>query len=55
MILISGELLGLIAVAFRAFAEHGLRESIADEQFRFLVTALRYNQLLAVVKLPLLA
>ena len=49
MILISGALLGFIAIAFGAFAEHGLREDIADEQFRFLMTALRYNQVHAVV------
>ena len=49
MILVSGALLGFIAVAFGAFAEHGLRENVADEQFRFLMTALRYNQVHAVV------
>ena len=31
MILISGALLGFIAIAFGAFAEHGLLEGIADE------------------------
>ena len=49
MILISGALLGFISVAFGAFAEHGLRESLTDEQFRFLMTAIRYNQVHAVV------
>jgi uncharacterized membrane protein YgdD (TMEM256/DUF423 family) len=49
VILVSGALLGFIAVAFGAFAEHGLRENVADEQFRFLMTALRYNQVHAVV------
>jgi uncharacterized membrane protein YgdD (TMEM256/DUF423 family) len=49
MILISGALLGFISVAFGAFAEHGLQESLTDEQFRFLMTAIRYNQVHAVV------
>ena len=49
MILICGGLLGLVAVAFGAFAEHGLREVISDEHFRFLMTAIRYNQIHAVV------
>ena len=49
MILISGALLGFISVAFGAFAEHGLRESLTDEQYRFLMTAIRYNQVNAVI------
>ena len=49
MILICGALLGFIAVAFGAFAEHGLREGITDEHFRFLMTAVRYNQVHAVI------
>jgi uncharacterized membrane protein YgdD (TMEM256/DUF423 family) len=49
MILVSGAFLGFIAVAFGAFAKHGLRESIVDEQFRLLMTALQYNQLHSVV------
>ena len=49
MILALGALLGFISVAFGAFAEHGLRESITDEHFRFLMTAIRYNQVHAVV------
>ena len=49
MILIWGALLGFIAVAFGAYAEHGLREAVTDEHFRFLMTAVRYNQIHAVV------
>ena len=49
MILVSGALLGFIAVAFGAFYKHALRGSVADEQSRFLMTALKYNQVHAVV------
>jgi len=49
MILILGALLGFISVAFGAYAEHGLREAVSDEYFRFLMTAVRYNQVHAVV------
>lgn len=49
MILILGALLGFISVAFGAFAEHGLKESVTDEQFRFVMTAVRYNQINALV------
>ena len=49
MMLMGGALLGFISVAFGAFAEHGLRESITDEHFRLLMTAIRYNQVNAVV------
>ena len=49
MILISGALLGFISVAFGAFAEHGLRQGITEEHFRFLMTAVRYNQIHASV------
>ena len=49
MILIFGGLLGFIAVAFGAFAEHGLRAGVSDEQFRFLMTAVRYNQVNALI------
>ncbi|MEM8863394.1 MAG: DUF423 domain-containing protein [Chloroflexota bacterium] len=44
MILTLGALLGLISVGFGAFAEHALREAVTDEHFRFLMTAVRYNQ-----------
>ena len=49
MILLFGALLGLISVLFGAFAEHGLKGSITDEQFRLLTIALRYNQVHAVM------
>ncbi len=49
MILALGAILGFIAVAFGAFAEHGLRGSVSEERFRFLMTAVRYNQVHAVV------
>ena len=49
MILLAGALLGFVSVAFGAFAEHGLRETITSEHFRFLMTAVRYNQVHAVV------
>ena len=49
MILILGALLGFISVAFGAYAEHGLREAVTEEHFRFLMTAIRYNQVHAVV------
>ena len=48
MILLFGALLGFISVAFGAYAEHGLRETITEEHFRFLMTAVRYNQIHAV-------
>ena len=49
MTLAIGALLGLIAVAFGAYAEHGLKESITDVQFGYLMTAIRYNQVHALV------
>ncbi len=49
MILVLGALLGFMSVAFGAYAEHGLRENITDEQFRFLMTAVRYHQVHAVI------
>ena len=49
MILAVGALLGFIAVAFGAWAEHGLRDNITAEHFRFLMTAVRYNQVHAVI------
>ena len=38
-----------ISVAFGAYAEHGFREVVTDEHFRFLMTAVRYNQVHSVV------
>ena len=49
MILIVGALLGFISVAFGAFAEHGLKDVVSDEHFRFLMTAVRYNQIHSVL------
>ena len=49
MILALGALLGFISVAFGAYAEHGLRLQVTEEVFRFLMTAIRYNQVHAVV------
>ena len=49
MILLIGAMLGFVSVAFGAFSEHGLRETITSEQFRFLMTAVRYNQVHAVI------
>lgn len=49
MILLVGGVLGFISVVFGAYAEHGLKESISEEHFRFLMTAIRYNQVHAVV------
>ena len=44
-----GAWLGFISVAFGAYAEHGLRQAVTDEHFRLLMTAIRYNQVHAVV------
>jgi uncharacterized membrane protein YgdD (TMEM256/DUF423 family) len=49
MILSTGAILGFISVMFGAFAEHGLKANISDEHFRFLMTAIRYNQIHAVM------
>ena len=49
MILVFGALLGFISVVFGAYAEHGLKEVVTEEHFRFLMTAIRYNQVNAVV------
>ncbi|NRB33120.1 MAG: DUF423 domain-containing protein [Rhizobiaceae bacterium] len=49
MILALGAALGFISVAFGAFAEHALRETVTDEHFRYLMTAVRYNQVHAVM------
>ena len=49
MILLFGAFLGFISVAFGAYSEHGLRPVISDEHYRFLLTAIRYNQVNSVV------
>lgn len=45
--------LGLISVAFGAFSEHALRPNIDAESFRYIMTAIRYNQVHAVALLAL--
>jgi uncharacterized membrane protein YgdD (TMEM256/DUF423 family) len=37
------------SVVFGAYCEHNLRESVSDEHFRSLMTAIRYNQINAVI------
>ncbi len=49
MFLTIGALLGLLSVAFGAYAEHGLRAQITEAQFHTLITALRYHQISAVM------
>lgn len=44
-----GAILGFISVAFGAYAEHGLKTQISAEHFDFIMTALRYNQIYAIV------
>ena len=47
--LIVGSLLGAISVAFGAYSEHSLKPVVTEEQFRFLITAIRYNQIHAII------
>lgn len=49
MLITLGGILGLISVAFGAFTEHALRGQVSDEYLRFLMTAIRYNQVHAVM------
>jgi uncharacterized membrane protein YgdD (TMEM256/DUF423 family) len=49
MILMIGAALGLISVGFGAYSEHALRPVVTEESFHFLMTAVRYNQVHAVV------
>lgn len=49
MILFAGALLGLISVAFGAYAEHGLQASLSPDAFDSVRTAIWYNQIHAVV------
>ena len=49
MILIVGTLLGFFSVAFGAYSEHGLRPKVSEEEFRMLMTAIRYNQVHALI------
>ncbi len=47
--LLIGAILGLISVSFGAYAEHGLRPTISDETFRYVMTAIRFNQVYALM------
>ena len=49
MLLVCGALLGFFSVAFGAYSEHALRPIVTDEIFRSLMTAIRYNQINAVI------
>ncbi len=53
MLLGIGGLLGLVAVAFAAYADHGLKDSLSVEHFASLQTALRYNLVNAVLIISL--
>ncbi|WP_150466725.1 DUF423 domain-containing protein [Francisella sp. SYW-9] len=44
-----GAILGFISVAFGAYAEHGLKTQISTEHFDFIMIALRYNQIYAIM------
>lgn len=49
MILVAGALLGLVSVAFGAYAEHALRAGLSGAVFDSVQTAIRFNQIHAVV------
>ena len=49
MILFFGAVLGLISILFGTYLEHSLKDNISEEHYRNLMTALRYNQVHAVV------
>ncbi len=49
MILIFGALLGLVSVAFGAWAEHALQADVSAAVFDSVQTAIRFNQVHAVV------
>ncbi|MEY8767984.1 DUF423 domain-containing protein [Francisella philomiragia] len=49
MNLIIGAIFGFISVAFGAYTEHGLKSQISAEHFEFIMTAIRYNQIYAIV------
>ena len=48
-ILVSGAILGFVSVSFGAYSEHGLKPIVSEEDFRFLMTAIRYNQVNSVI------
>ena len=45
LLLASGAILGFVSVTFGAYSEHGLKPNVTAEDFRFLMTAVRYNQI----------
>lgn len=49
MILKIGALMGLFSVGFGAYVDHGLRAHISTAQYESVMTALRFNQLYAVL------
>lgn len=49
VILLVGAVLGLLSVMIGASAEHALRPRVDDEVFRYIMTAIRYHQIGAVV------
>ena len=49
MILIAGAFLGFFSVFFGAHVEHTLRELVSEEQYRQLMTGIRYNQLNSII------
>lgn len=49
MTLTIGAIFGFISVAIGAYAEHGLKTHISSEHFDMLMTAIRYNQLYAIL------
>jgi len=49
MVLMFGAFLGLFSVGFGAYSEHGLKPIITHEEFRYLMTAIRYNQVNSVM------
>jgi len=51
-VLLAG-VLGLLSVGFGAFSEHAIRPNVDAEYFRYLMTAVRYNQVHAVALLAL--
>lgn len=51
MLLAVAGVMGFLSVALGAYAEHGLREAVTEEVFRFLMTAIRYAQVHALAVL----
>ena len=49
MLLTVGAVLGFLSIALGAYVDHGLRFSLDEEALRSVLTALRYQQLHAVV------